>query len=183
MSSSLLMTRRFAPLFWTQFFSAFSDNFLKNSLVFLILFHGDRRRGRGSADHARRGHLHRALLFPVGARRRTRRPLRQGGGGAAVEVRGDRHRADRGARVLAAFARIRQGLDLHPVRRAVPVRRDRVAVRPDQVRHSSRPSRPLGAAGRQRAGRGRDLHRHPARHHRGRARRQGRRRSGEIRAR
>ena len=39
MSSSLLMTRRFAPLFWTQFFSAFSDNFLKNSLVILILFH------------------------------------------------------------------------------------------------------------------------------------------------
>jgi acyl-[acyl-carrier-protein]-phospholipid O-acyltransferase / long-chain-fatty-acid--[acyl-carrier-protein] ligase len=39
MSSSLLMTRRFAPLFWTQFFSAFSDNFLKNSLVFLVLFH------------------------------------------------------------------------------------------------------------------------------------------------
>src|SRR5438270_7014729 len=39
MSSSLLLTRRFAPLFWTQFFSAFSDNFLKNSLVFLILFH------------------------------------------------------------------------------------------------------------------------------------------------
>src|SRR5436190_909883 len=38
MSSSLLMTRRFAPLFWCQFFSAFSDNFLKNSLVFLILF-------------------------------------------------------------------------------------------------------------------------------------------------
>jgi acyl-[acyl-carrier-protein]-phospholipid O-acyltransferase/long-chain-fatty-acid--[acyl-carrier-protein] ligase len=41
MSSSLLATRRFAPLFWTQFFSAFSDNFLKNSLVFLILFHPD----------------------------------------------------------------------------------------------------------------------------------------------
>src|SRR5262245_40786238 len=39
MSSSLLPTRRFAPLFWTQFSSAFSDNFLKNSLVFLILFH------------------------------------------------------------------------------------------------------------------------------------------------
>jgi acyl-[acyl-carrier-protein]-phospholipid O-acyltransferase/long-chain-fatty-acid--[acyl-carrier-protein] ligase len=33
------MTRRFAPLFWCQFFSAFGDNFLKNSLVFLILFH------------------------------------------------------------------------------------------------------------------------------------------------
>src|SRR6187551_2142214 len=35
---SLMLTRRFAPLFWTQFFSAFSDNFLKNALVFLILF-------------------------------------------------------------------------------------------------------------------------------------------------
>jgi acyl-[acyl-carrier-protein]-phospholipid O-acyltransferase / long-chain-fatty-acid--[acyl-carrier-protein] ligase len=39
MSASLLATRRFAPLFWCQFFSAFSDNFVKNSLVFLILFH------------------------------------------------------------------------------------------------------------------------------------------------
>ena len=38
MSSSLLTTRRFAPLFWCQFFSAFNDNFLKNSLVFLILY-------------------------------------------------------------------------------------------------------------------------------------------------
>src|SRR5271166_783931 len=38
MPSSLLMTRRFAPLFWTQFFSAFSDNFLKNALVFLLVF-------------------------------------------------------------------------------------------------------------------------------------------------
>ena len=34
----LLATRRFAPLFWTQFFSAFNDNFLKNALVFLILY-------------------------------------------------------------------------------------------------------------------------------------------------
>ena len=34
----LMMTRRFAPLFWCQFFSAFSDNFLKNALVFLLLF-------------------------------------------------------------------------------------------------------------------------------------------------
>ena len=36
---SLLATRRFAPLFWTQFFSAFNDNFLKNVLVFVILYH------------------------------------------------------------------------------------------------------------------------------------------------
>src|SRR5437660_8676349 len=38
MTGSLLLTRRFAPLFWCQFFSAFNDNFLKNALVFLILF-------------------------------------------------------------------------------------------------------------------------------------------------
>ena len=38
MSSNLLATRRFAPLFWCQFFSAFNDNFLKNALAFLILF-------------------------------------------------------------------------------------------------------------------------------------------------
>ena len=35
---SLMLTRRFAPLFWCQFFSAFSDNFLKNALVFLLLY-------------------------------------------------------------------------------------------------------------------------------------------------
>src|SRR3954463_9853526 len=37
-SESLMTSRRFAPLFWCQFFSAFNDNFLKNALVFLILF-------------------------------------------------------------------------------------------------------------------------------------------------
>ena len=55
MSSSLLMTRRFAPLFWTQFFSAFSDNFLKNALVFLIVFHPEISGSRG------------ALLVPLAA--------------------------------------------------------------------------------------------------------------------
>ncbi len=39
MTTSLLATRRFAPLFWCQFFSAFGDNFLRTALVFLILFH------------------------------------------------------------------------------------------------------------------------------------------------
>jgi acyl-[acyl-carrier-protein]-phospholipid O-acyltransferase/long-chain-fatty-acid--[acyl-carrier-protein] ligase len=34
-----MLSSRFAPLFWTQFFSAFNDNYLKNALVFLILFH------------------------------------------------------------------------------------------------------------------------------------------------
>src|SRR5678816_2783539 len=34
----MLSSRRFLPLFACQFFSAFNDNFLKTSLVFLILF-------------------------------------------------------------------------------------------------------------------------------------------------
>src|SRR5437660_6377313 len=38
MASHLMTSRRFAPLFWCQFFSAFNDNFLKNALVILILF-------------------------------------------------------------------------------------------------------------------------------------------------
>ncbi|HTV31756.1 MAG TPA: acyl-[ACP]--phospholipid O-acyltransferase, partial [Methylocella sp.] len=38
MTTPLLTSRRFAPLFWCQFFSAFNDNFLKNALVFMILF-------------------------------------------------------------------------------------------------------------------------------------------------
>ena len=38
MFASLMRSRRFAPIFWCQFFSAFNDNFLKNALVFLILF-------------------------------------------------------------------------------------------------------------------------------------------------
>src|ERR1700746_3404753 len=39
MSIHLMTSRRFAPLFWCQFFSAFNDNFLKNALGFLIVFH------------------------------------------------------------------------------------------------------------------------------------------------
>ncbi|HEX4407789.1 MAG TPA: acyl-[ACP]--phospholipid O-acyltransferase [Xanthobacteraceae bacterium] len=39
MSLSLMTSRRFAPLFWCQFFAAFGDNFLKTALGFLILFH------------------------------------------------------------------------------------------------------------------------------------------------
>jgi acyl-[acyl-carrier-protein]-phospholipid O-acyltransferase / long-chain-fatty-acid--[acyl-carrier-protein] ligase len=38
MFTSLMTARRFAPLFWCQFFAAFGDNFLKTSLVFVILF-------------------------------------------------------------------------------------------------------------------------------------------------
>ena len=34
----LLGTRRFAPLFWCQFLSAFNDNFVRNMLAMLLLF-------------------------------------------------------------------------------------------------------------------------------------------------
>ena len=36
--AALLRSRRFAPLFWCQFFSAFNDNFVRNMLAMLILF-------------------------------------------------------------------------------------------------------------------------------------------------
>lgn len=50
MFRSLMTARRFAPLFWCQFFSAFNDNFLKNALAFLILF--GLGGGAGDGDHA-----------------------------------------------------------------------------------------------------------------------------------
>ncbi len=89
MFTSLMTTRRFAPLFLCQFFAAFGDNFLKTALVFVILFQVSGAEFRG-ADHARRRHADRAVLLPVRARRRACRPLRQGVGRAAHQVRRDR---------------------------------------------------------------------------------------------
>lgn len=37
----LMRSRRFVPLFWTQFLNAFNDNVYKNALVILIIFQGD----------------------------------------------------------------------------------------------------------------------------------------------
>ena len=45
MSRSLLFSRRFAPLFWRQFFAAFNDNFLKNAVVLTILFRIGKEQG------------------------------------------------------------------------------------------------------------------------------------------
>ena len=42
---NLLRSRRFAPLFWCQFLSAFNDNFVRNMLAMLVLF-------RLGAEHA-----------------------------------------------------------------------------------------------------------------------------------
>jgi acyl-[acyl-carrier-protein]-phospholipid O-acyltransferase/long-chain-fatty-acid--[acyl-carrier-protein] ligase len=38
MFGKLMVSRRFAPIFWCQFLSALSDNFVKNALVILVLF-------------------------------------------------------------------------------------------------------------------------------------------------
>ncbi|MEJ0095547.1 MAG: MFS transporter [Methylocella sp.] len=38
MLAGLLRSKRFAPLFWCQFFSVFNDNFVRNMLAMLILF-------------------------------------------------------------------------------------------------------------------------------------------------
>src|SRR5262245_3663373 len=37
---SLLRSRRFAGLFWTQFLGAFNDNLFKNALVILVAYQG-----------------------------------------------------------------------------------------------------------------------------------------------
>ena len=38
MPATLMVSRRFAPMFWCQFLSALNDNFIKNALVIIILF-------------------------------------------------------------------------------------------------------------------------------------------------
>src|SRR5215470_19535048 len=38
MIKELMSTRRFAPLFWAQFFAALNDNVLKNALVMILAF-------------------------------------------------------------------------------------------------------------------------------------------------
>lgn len=45
MFASLMTSRRFAPLFWCQFFSAFNDNFVRQMLALLILFRLDQGGG------------------------------------------------------------------------------------------------------------------------------------------
>ena len=45
MAAGLMLSRRFAPLFWSQFFSAFNDNLVRNMLAIMILF----KVGQGNA--------------------------------------------------------------------------------------------------------------------------------------
>ena len=174
MSSSLLLTRRFAPLFWCQFFSAFSDNFLKNALVFLLVY---------------------ALAGPEAD------ALTQLA--AAIFIAPYFFLSALGGEIADRFdkARVAQRLKLAEIAVAV------IAVigfavhsvlilfialflygvigslfGPDQIRHPARPSRPLRAADRQRAGGRRDLHRDPARPDRRRHGGERRRRPDLVRA-
>jgi len=48
MSDHLMLSRRFAPLFLTQALAAFNDNFLKNTLVLLIVFRAATAEGAGN---------------------------------------------------------------------------------------------------------------------------------------
>jgi hypothetical protein len=38
--AQLLVDRRFWPLFWTQFFGAFNDNFFKSALILFVTYRG-----------------------------------------------------------------------------------------------------------------------------------------------
>ncbi len=138
MSTSLLTTRRFAPLFWTQFFSAFSDNFLKNALVFLILF----KIGGAEAEP----------LITLAAAVFIAPYFFLSALGGELADRYDKAvvaRCIKLAEIGVALVAV-LGFSLHSLPllfvRPVPVRRDRFPVRPDQVRDPARPPGPVGAA-------------------------------------
>ena len=66
MFGRLMISRRFAPLFWCQFLSAFNDNFVRQMLVMMILFRfGGADVGR--EGHPRHRHFHPALDAGLGA--------------------------------------------------------------------------------------------------------------------
>ena len=138
MSDHLMTSRRFAPLFWTQFLSAFNDNFLKNTLVFLILF-------RLAADEAA------SLVSLSGAIFIAPFLLLSALGGEladrfdkAAMARIAEARRDCGRRALGR--RHRAIVDPGVAVRAVYLRRHRGAVRSGEIRHPARSSRAQGTA-------------------------------------
>ena len=173
MSMSLMTTRRFAPLFWCQFFAAFGDNFLKTALVFVILFEVS---GANSA----------VLITLAGATLIAPFFFLSGLGGELADRYDKAWVAQRiklteiGA-AMVARRRLRVSFAQLAVRRGVPVRHARLAVRPDQIRHPARPLEAPRAAVRQCADRSRHLPCHPARHHRRRHCRQRQQQSDPFR--
>src|ERR1700686_1303651 len=127
MFTSLMTTRRFAPLFLCQFFAAFGDNFLKTALVFVILFEVS---GANSE----------ALITLAGATLIAPFFFLSGLGGELADpsdkdLSAQRPRRDRGGGLPLPFAGA-------PVRSGVFVRNARFAVRSDQIRYPARSSRP-----------------------------------------
>ncbi|MBV8428938.1 MAG: hypothetical protein JOZ88_17005, partial [Hyphomicrobiales bacterium] len=52
MIASLMRSRRFAPMFWCQFFAALGDNFLKNTLALVVLFELGKEDGASAVTFA-----------------------------------------------------------------------------------------------------------------------------------
>ena len=158
MLKELMSSRRFAPLFWAQFFSALNDNFLKNALVILILFgvgagHGDALVTLAGAT----------FIFPFFILSAL------GGELADKYVKADIAKRLKFAEIFAAgFAAA--GFFLHSVPllfiALATVRHHRRAVRPGEIRHPAGPADDRRARDRQRAGRRRDVPGDPVRHHR-----------------
>ena len=146
-TAHLMTSRRFAPLFWTQFLSAFNDNFLKNTLVFLILF-------KLAADQAA------SLVTLAGAIFMAPFLLLSALGGEIADRFDKALIAERlkFAEIAAAAVcrrRHRAVVDPRADGGAVDVRRHLGAVRADQIRHPARSSRTQGTAQGQRLDRGR----------------------------
>ena len=131
MFQSLMTSRKFAPLFWCQFFSALNDNFVKNALGILVLYKIGGEQGAALVTLAAAVFI--APFFVLSAlggeladrydKAWLARRLKLAEIGVAVRRR----------------ARLPAALGAGAVRGARPVRRDRRPVRPDQVRHPSRP--------------------------------------------
>ena len=129
-SKSLLLSRRFAPLFWCQFFSAFSDNFLKNALVFLILF-----KIGGSAAES---------LITLAAAVFIAPYFFLSAFGGEMADRYDKaivaqrlKLAEIGVSIIAIIGFVMHSVPMLFVA-LFGVRRHRLAVRPDQIRHPAR---------------------------------------------
>ena len=173
MSTSLMTQRRFAPLFWCQFFAAFGDNFLKTALVFVILFEISGANS-GALITLAGATLIAPFFFLSGTRRRTRRSLRQSVGCAAHQV----HRDGRGGHCRR---RLRVSFAQPAVRRGLRVWHACFAVWPDQIRHPAQSAAAQGVAVRQRTDRSRHISCDPVRHDRRGLRRQWQQQSNPFR--
>ena len=157
MFQSLLTSKRFAPIFVVQFFSALSDNFIKNALVILILFKMGTEAGRCAGHTGRRGPDYADVLLSAL--------------GGELADKFDKARVARWLKVaeipIAMIAGLRLHSEFNPIAVCLdrPLRLRRCFVRPDQVRHFAGSSGTAGIAGRQRARRRGDVPCHPARHH------------------